>query len=415
MTAHATPWPEATLGEISTKVTVGFVGSMSHLFRARGVPLLRGTNVLPGRIDLTNLRYISHLTHKSWSKSALQPGDLVLVRVGYPGRTAIVPDSLKEANAASLVIVRPDRRFLNPSFAMHVLNSRLGSARIEEQLVGGAQQVFNTGLAAKLQIPLPPRSEQDRIAVVLDDIDELIATLERMIVKKQAIKQGVVQKLLTGETRLPGFSTPWSRVCLRDAGSTYGGLAGKTKDDFGTGSASFVTFTEVMESPRLHGRRLERVKVLANERQNSVRRGDVLFNGSSETPEEVALAAVVDFNPSPTTFLNSFCFGYRLKQYELIDPGYLAYFFRSGSGRALVASLAQGATRYNIAKTKVLNLSLLLPPIDEQRAIVAAFQDSENEIMAIKRRLAKKRNVKQGIMQQLLTGRTRLPIEEGAA
>lgn len=198
-------------------------------------------------------------------------------------------------------------------------------------------------------------------------------------------------------------------VRLRDVGGTYGGLTGKTKADFGGGSAHFVTFVEVINSTRLRGAQLERVQVRKGERQNRVLRGDVLFNGSSETPDEVALSAVVDFDPHAPTFLNSFCFGYRLKPGAKIDPTFLAYFFRSACGRSLVSSLAQGATRYNIAKTKFLDLDLELPDVGRQREIVDALTDADRLISTLERQIAKKLAIKQGMMQQLLTGKIRLP------
>ncbi|MFC7962809.1 restriction endonuclease subunit S [Rhodococcoides kroppenstedtii] len=200
-----------------------------------------------------------------------------------------------------------------------------------------------------------------------------------------------------------------STVRLREVGSTYGGLTGKTKADFGRGDARFVTFLEVINSTRLSGRALEQVEVKKGERQNSVKRGDVLFNGSSETPEEVALSAVVDFDPNISTFLNSFCFGFRLRPDAAVDSTYLAYFFRSTAGRSLVSSLAQGATRYNIAKTKFLDVELALPSIERQREIVEWLKDADDLIATLERLIAKKQAIKQGMMQQLLTGRTRLP------
>lgn len=283
--------------------------------------------------------------------------------------------------------------------------------QIIDKYTQGGQPNLSGAIVRGIELPLPSDAEQRRIAGALCDADDLIATLERLTAKKQAIKQGMMQQLLTGRTRLPGFTEEWAPVRLRDAGATYGGLVGKSKDDFGTGSACFVTFREVMEGARLLGRRVERVNVRANERQNRVLRGDVLFNGSSETPEEVALAAVVDYDPTPTTFLNSFCFGYRLKTTNLIDPAYLAHFFRADQGREVVSVLAQGATRYNIAKTKLMDVAPMLPPIDEQRAIVSVLCDSESEIDALNDRLAKARALKTGMMQQLLTGRTRLPVD----
>jgi len=266
-----------------------------------------------------------------------------------------------------------------------------------------------------LAIPLPQYDEQVAMAHALRDIDGYLVALEKLIAKKQAIQHGMMQELLTGRTRLPGFAEPWRKLHLRDAGVTYGGLAGKTKADFDEGSAQFVTFMEVMSSPLLQGQHLGLVNVPPGERQNTVQRGDVLFNGSSETPEEVALAAVVDFDPNPCTYLNSFCFGYRLRGSDLIDATYLAYFIRSGSGRAMVATLAQGATRYNISKTKLLDKHLLLPPVDEQRSIVSMLRDAEDSISATDRQLVKAQEIKNGMVQQLLTGRMRLPEAESAA
>jgi type I restriction enzyme S subunit len=198
-------------------------------------------------------------------------------------------------------------------------------------------------------------------------------------------------------------------VTLGSAGATYGGLTGKSGKDFGHGQGRYVAFTEVMADARLVGNSLERVDVRKGERQNEVSRGDVLFNGSSETPEEVALGAVVDFDVPQGVYLNSFCFGYRLTRPGLIDPTYLSYFFRSSVGREIVSGLAQGSTRYNIAKAKLLRVPLSLPSFEEQNAAATALTQVDDLIAQIALVIAKKRAIKQGMMQELLTGRTRLP------
>lgn len=257
--------------------------------------------------------------------------------------------------------------------------------------------------------------EQRHIAETVSDADEMIIALERLIAKKQAIKQGMIQQLLTGRTRLLGFTEEWKPLPLRASGSTYGGLTGKSKPDFGIGQARYVTFLDVIYNTRISEPTLELVDVHPAEHQNRVINGDVLFNGSSETPEEVALSAVVDFEAEPATYLNSFCYGYRLREGSPIDPTYLAYFFRASPGRALISSLAQGATRYNIAKTKFLELAPLLPPLDEQAAVVRVLNDADDELAALRIRLVKARSIKAGMMQQLLTGRTRLTLPEAAA
>jgi type I restriction enzyme S subunit len=356
---------------------------------------------------------ISEFQRKDMGAVRIPARAIVFAKVGaavfLERKRILAQDSCIDNNMAAFIV---DESRVDVRFAHYLLTAFNMSSLVATT----ALPSLNGSQLRSIPLLIPEDiQEQRRIVAALGDADDLIATLERLIAKKHAIKQGITHQLVTGQTRLAGLSARWLGVRLRDAGFTYGGLTGKTKEDFGTGSASFVTFMEVIAGPRLLGQRLERVRVRPNERQNPVRLGDVLFNGSSETPEEVALSAVIDFEPHATTFLNSFCFGYRLKRNDLIDPAYLAYFFRSDAGRMSVMSLAQGATRYNIAKTKFLGLSLELPSVDEQRAIVTILRDCEDEIEAVKQRLAKARDVKQGMMQELLTGRTRLPVAEVAA
>ena len=201
------------------------------------------------------------------------------------------------------------------------------------------------------------------------------------------------------------------RVRLSDLGSTYGGLTGKTKSDFGHGSAQFVTFTGVMASARMRdGVGLESVNVRPGESQNRVCRGDLLFNGTSETPEDIAFPTVVDWDPPAHTFLNSFCFGYRLAPTsKIVDATFLAYMFRAPKGRAYVAQLAQGFTRYNISKTKLMDLEISLPGIDEQKRIVGQLIDADLNVAAAEEVLRKHSLVARGVRESLLTGRRRLP------
>jgi len=195
-------WNSISISGVADKVTVGFVGSMAHLFTPDGVPLLRGQNVLPNRIDLTDTLFISAETHKRWKKSALQYGDVVMVRVGYPGTSCVIPDNLGEANAASLVVVRPIQEKLSAEFLSLIINSDFGKRQIESYLVGGAQQVLNTTTAAGFQLPLPTKAEQDAIAAILSDMDAEIAALEDKLTKARNLKQGMMQELLTGRIRL---------------------------------------------------------------------------------------------------------------------------------------------------------------------------------------------------------------------
>ena len=130
------------------------------------------------------------------------------------------------------------------------------------------------------------------------------------------------------------------------------------------------------------------VAVMPTESQNRVSKGDLFFNGSSETAEEVGMCAVL-MQEVHNVFLNSFCFGFRFFAGAPADGLYLAYFFRSSEGRELLKSLAQGATRYNLSKTALLKIAFPSPQLSEQTAIATFLSDIDAEIAALEAKLAK--------------------------
>ena len=194
---------------------------------------------------------------------------------------------------------------------------------------------------------------------------------------------------------------------LGKVGYTFSGLTGKTKEDFGNGNAKYITFLNILNNPVLKSELFEKVMVKDDERQNSCHKGDLFFNTSSETPEEVGICAMLD-TEMESLYLNSFCFGYRLNDNN-IAPKYLAYYFRSYEGRKLMTLLAQGVTRYNMSKSAFNNAHILIPPTkSEQNAIVEVLKCMDENIEAISIKKSKYEQIKQGMMQQLLTGQIRL-------
>ena len=158
-------------------------------------------------------------------------------------------------------------------------------------------------------------------------------------------------------------------------GTTYGGLTGKSKKDFGHGAAWFVPYTNVFDNPVGDSTRLERVEI--DPSQNVVRRGDALFTVSSETPEEVGMSSVWP-SDLDNLYLNSFCFGYR--QDGSFDPSYLAYMLRADSFRNQIEMLAQGISRFNISKGKVMEIEVPVPNKREQARIGRLFVDLDSLI-----------------------------------
>ncbi|MBT1160704.1 restriction endonuclease subunit S [Bifidobacterium sp. SO1] len=169
---------------------------------------------------------------------------------------------------------------------------------------------------------------------------------------------------------------------MGDCGTTYSGLSGKAKEDFGHGEARFVPYTNVFDNPVADADRLEAIEI--DHRQNEVRRGDALFTVSSETPEEVGMSSVWPVN-KPNVYLNSFCFGYR--QDGTFDSKYLAYMLRSSEVRAQMTLLAQGISRFNISKSKVMELSVPAPGLAEQQAIGRFFSRLDALITLHQRKL----------------------------
>lgn len=266
---------------------------------------------------------------------------------------------------------------------------------------------LNTTTVESIRVASPPFPEQLAIAEVLSDVDDLINSIESLIDKKQKIKQGAMQELLTGKRRLPGFSGEWERKRLGDMGNTYSGLRGKTKKDFCGGNCPYIPFLNVIYNNIINVNSFQYVKVGSSESQNKALKGDLFFNTSSETPEEVGMCAVLLDNIE-NLYLNSFCFGYRLHKDSQSDPLFLTYLIRSDYGRKLFYSLAQGATRHNLSKNHFNNLEVLLPGMEEQQAIAQILSDMDYEIETLEEKLKKYRALKQGMMQELLTGRIRL-------
>lgn len=404
------------LADVATRIGSGITPrGGSDVYQPSGRPFVRSQNIGWGELRLDDVACIDEMTHRTFPASEIRAGDVLLNITGASiGRSSVATAELDGGNVNQHVCeIRLRPGIMDPYFLNAFLLSHDGQRQIDTFQAGGNRQGLNFQQVGSIRVPLFDINQQLAIGQAARDAARVVAALERLIAKKESIRQGVMQQLLTGKTRLPGCDESWDDLRLGDVGYTYGGLTGKTKSDFGVGAAYYVSFMEVMGDARLHKMNFERVNVLPLEKQNRVIRGDVLFNGSSETPEEVALAAVVSFEPLPTTYLNSFCFGYRITRHDLVDPTYLAYLFRSGYGRSVVASLAQGATRYNIAKTKLLQQALLVPTLKEQRAIVSVLADVDDEIQVFRCRLDKTRAIKQGMMQELLSGRTCLPVWEG--
>ena len=171
-------WEEVTLEQVADDITVGHVGPMADEYVEAGIPFLRSLNVEPFSINTNDLKQISREFHLRLKKSALKPGDIVIVRTGKPGSCAVIPDWLPEANCSDVVVVRANTK-VRPSFISFVVNSS-ATHHIAAHTVGAVQQHFNVGSARQIRFRLPPIAEQDRILGVLGALNDKIELNRRM-------------------------------------------------------------------------------------------------------------------------------------------------------------------------------------------------------------------------------------------
>ncbi|AVD57304.1 restriction endonuclease subunit S [Heyndrickxia coagulans] len=191
-------------------------------------------------------------------------------------------------------------------------------------------------------------------------------------------------------------TSAWEQRKLGEMGDTFTGLSGKTKEDFGHGDAKFVTYINVFSNPISDPYGTESVEI--DSKQKEVKYGDVFFTTSSETPEEVGMSSVWLEN-TENVYLNSFCFGYRPT--VEFDPYYLAFMLRSPVVRKKFMFLAQGISRYNISKNKVMDMLVSVPTLEEQKKVGAFYKELENLITLHQRKLEKMKALKSAYLSEM--------------
>jgi len=258
----------------------------------------------------------------------------------------------------------------------------------------------------KIQVILPSKLEQQKIADILSTWDKAIELKEKLIEQKKEQKKGLMQRLLTGKVRLPGFEGEWKKVRLGSIGSAYNGLTGKNKEDFGSGKP-YIPYKNVFNGSRINIDQLEYVQISETEKQNKVKYGDIIFTTSSETPEEVGMSSVL-LDHVDELYLNSFCFGYRLNDFNTLIPEFAQYLFRGNVFRKELLKLAQGSTRFNLSKNEVLKIKIKIPGLEEQKKIASVLTIFDREIDLLEQELESLKQQKKGLMQLLLTGKVRV-------
>ncbi|GAB0664930.1 restriction endonuclease subunit S [Escherichia coli] len=383
------------------------------------IPLIKMGNLGWGSVNFNKVEYIEQsLINDSF---LLKKGDFLFNTRNTPdlvGKSAVWDEDYTATFDNNINRIVFNKKVYT-NFIAYYLNTGKGKSAIQSLPAG------STSVAAiywkdlkNIQLLLPSLGEQQKIVQILSTWDKAISVTEKLLTNSQQQKKALMQQLLTGKKRLLDengvrFSGEWEYTIFGNLGDTYTGLTGKTKEDFGAGKP-YIPYINIFKNSRIDIQNLEYVQVNDDERQSVVKYGDIFFTTSSETPEEVGMSSVL-LEEVSEVFLNSFCFGFRLNNFETLIPKYARYLFRSEHVRRQISTLGQGVTRYNLSKRQLIKLELKLPCVEEQQKIAAVLSAADAEISTLEKKLTCLRDEKKALMQQLLTGKRRVKVDEAVA
>lgn len=393
---HRTP-PESTNGE-------PYVG-ISDFINSREVDWESSRKIISKAVD------------KQEKSFQLQKGDIVFGKIGTIGVPKFVPKvPFRYALSANVILLQPKK--VEPYYLMAFFYSDLFRKTLKSELHSTSQAAFGMNKMRHIKLPLPSEFEQTAIANALSDVDALLNELEKLITKKQAIKTATMQQLLTGKTRLPQFATYADGDKQGQVKDTKLSDLGEIPGDWDVtnlgSAATFIngrayalhewetTGTPVIRLQNLTGRGSDYYySNLALPDKQYCENGDLLFMWS-------ATFGPVIWRGDKAIYHYHI---WKIEEKDISDAQYL-YFILADMTEKLKNSSSSGGTMLHITKGMMESTKFILPPKDEQSAIATILSDMDEEIRTLKQRLSKTCQIKQGMMQELLTGRTRLPFDK---
>lgn len=391
-------WVEKLLAD-EVDFFTGLTYSPSNVVKIGGTLVLRSSNVKNSQIVLTDNVFVES---EVVNCENVIVGDIIIV-VRNGSRNLIGKHAIIKKNMPNTVI----GAFMTGihSKQSDFINSLLDTNQFEKEIeknLGATINQITTGALKKMTFWFPKEDEQKQIGTFFQNLDNLITLHQKKYDKLVVLKKAMLVKMFpkkgafVPEIRFKEFTQDWEDKRLGNIGYTYTGLSGKTKEDFGHGQGKFVTYIGVFSNPISNSNMTDVIEIDSS--QNEVNYGDVLFTTSSETPEEVGMSSVWLSNER-NIYLNSFCFGYRLN--EKVDNHFLSNLLRSPSFRKEISFLAQGISRYNISKNKVLKISIKIPCPDEQLKIGDYFKNLNTQIELHKTQFEKLNNIKKACFSKM--------------
>lgn len=423
----AKDWKIKTLEEISSLMTNGFVGTATshYVDEQNGILYIQGYNVEQNSFNLNGIKYVSKEFNARHLKSQLKEGDLLTIQTGDVGLTTFVSKELEGSNCHALIITRLKLHICDYKFISHYLNSHTGRARLKLLEIGSTMKHLNVGDLLEFKVPTPELAEQKKIAQALTDADNYISALEKLIEKKKMIKEGLMVNLLTGKQRLKEFTFNEDATSKGYKDSELG----KIPEDWGIGNLGNLTtlkarigwqgltvaeyldqgdyylvtgtdfnegFIDFDHCPYVDKSRY------SQDPNIQLKNNDVLVTKDG-TIGKVAFIENLDL---PAT-LNSGVFVIRPIG-SGINSKFLYYILMSKYFDDFLKKITAGSTITHLYQKDFIHFDFVLPTLEEQNSIVNCLSNVDNDLKILKKKLTKAKNLKQGMMQKLLTGEIRL-------
>lgn len=391
-------WNTVKLKDICDFIGGGTPSKQVENFWCGNIPWISSSDLIESSIWEINIT--RHITAEAVAKSATHicPRNTVLVvsRVGV-GKVAIAPfEVCTSQDFTNLVSKKHDARFL----AYCIQNKMKIMA---EKTQGTSIKGVTVENIAQMEIELPPQEEQTAIAEALSDIDNLISSQQKLIEKKKAIKQGTMQELLTGKKRLPGFSGKWTNTTLGRCFSKIvgGGTPSRAISEFWNGEIPWATVKDFATFNPYKTQEYISEAGLNHSSTHLIPKGTLITSTRMGIGKIVIYYVDVAINQDLKALFVS----------DDVSKEYIYHLF--GMVGKIIESLGNGSTVKGIRIEQLKNLSIVLPKKNEQQAIAQVLSDMDSEIEQLEKKLAKYQQIKQGMMQELLTGRIRLVDADG--
>ena len=402
-------WESKTLGTLIDEgkivIQTGPFGTIlsAKEFVKYGIPVVAVREIREGYIQIFDeTPCVSMETYNRLSKYNLATNDLVFARKGNVERSALIPlTKTKYLLGSDGICLRVITKNLLPQYLFYAIQSNTVRSFLIQNAYGTTMAGLNEKILSAIPLFLPVDiDEQSAIAETFSDIDRLISSLQKLIEKKKAIKQGAMQELLTGKKRLPGFSGEWSKQQLGDiCNIVNGGTPSTSIAEFWNGKILWCTPTDITSCSTKYIYTTESKITESGLKASSATllpKGALLLC-SRATIGEVRIAG------------NTICTNQGFKSlvvHQNISNEWLYYMVHVLKFNMLGKAI--GSTFLEISKKDLAELDIIVPEFTEQKAIAQVLSDMDSEIELLEKKLAKYQQIKQGMMQELLTGRIRL-------